>query len=618
MKRYVGVGALFLLASCADTQKQTIVDQQPTVAELAAWSEDDWQDLDVEVAESSHPYENYSYESWRIEVPECAQAVRLRFDRVATEYRYDALYLFDRDGQIVQTLTGEYHDLVSEPVTGHIVDLLLYSDFSITDWGFEVASVQAVEGLLSCPRYMWPSCDEGTVEVFTEPEFCTCPRPPTCQSLADFSATITTGGGFSGLTEGYTVAGDNSVYRLSGFPGQVNETLIAAAHPVAVQELARALIGQGFFAESGTSGETANMTSALHATFGGVSRTITWPMGSEAPKEIESALTAWKSVLSCDGGSEIESTCVSNNACYQNVCTSPDCSVVRCASGTECEMVVRECQQPPCAPVASCEPIDAPTCEGVACEDGQHCELIQVQCFAAPCPPMPTCVPDEEPCICTEQYAPVCGENYVTYGNACFANCEAVAILHTGECGTAGDQCGTIRGLTCLEDFQCRYGVGQYDAPYPDAGGECVGFGFCEEVVDCNIYPHIMCVGAWSCLDNHCSYDCGIGPLEMWEREDASFGSPNPYADDQTLAWRVTGNEGTRAVRVVFSSFDLEEGYDFVTLYDASWNPVHVYTGNLGAFTSDPIDGEMIYVGFESDGSITAAGFHAEAVEFLQ
>lgn len=83
------------------------------------------------------------------------------------------------------------------------------------------------------------------------------------------------------------------------------------------------------------------------------------------------------------------------------------------------------------------------------CETDLDCPKLQV-CSEGACKEV----------MCTQDYRPVCGEDGKTYGNACAARLQHVAVAHTGECGGSNAEngakvCGTIRGLTCGPEEYC-------------------------------------------------------------------------------------------------------------------------------------------------------------------
>ena len=54
----------------------------------------------------------------------------------------------------------------------------------------------------------------------------------------------------------------------------------------------------------------------------------------------------------------------------------------------------------------------------------------------------------QRPCICTEEYNPVCGQNNQTYSNRCNMDCENVQLAYYGQCRNNGQ-----RPCICTEEY---------------------------------------------------------------------------------------------------------------------------------------------------------------------
>lgn len=93
-----------------------------------------------------------------------------------------------------------------------------------------------------------------------------------------------------------------------------------------------------------------------------------------------------------------------------------------------------------------------------------------------------------------------------------------------------------------------------------------------------------------------------------WTLRDASIESSHPYGNRTHQTFSIT-EPGAASIRVHFGAFDLENGYDWVTLSAPDGNARVTYTGKLGDFWSSEIPGSTVVVSFDSDASVTRTGF---------
>jgi hypothetical protein len=190
-------------------------------------------------------------------------------------------------------------------------------------------------------------------------------------------------------------------------------------------------------------------------------------------------------------------------------------------------------------------------------------------------------------------------------------------VAHAGECGVTGDPCGGFAGLACQPEHKCRYGEGEFSAPYPDAMGACVVERYCDVPANCEGLIHPAVPGRWACEDNACMWDPAIGEWEAFS--EGEFGTPHPYFNNTSVWHRAWLPSGATKMRMVLDGpFRLESGYDFLEVWTWDgyrWNRIRRYTGSTGPAPTDEFAGRYHYLRFVSDSSIIADGFSLH-VEF--
>ncbi|MHA1369616.1 MAG: caspase family protein, partial [Promethearchaeota archaeon] len=102
--------------------------------------------------ESPHPYPNYMDEYWDYYYPG-AYSIRVHFTEIDLEPGYDVIYVgdyYERYDYYINAYSDSHVDVWSDWIYSDRIYVNLYSDYSVTNWGF---AIDKVEVLLWCEPY---------------------------------------------------------------------------------------------------------------------------------------------------------------------------------------------------------------------------------------------------------------------------------------------------------------------------------------------------------------------------------------------------------------------------------------------------------------------------------
>jgi thermitase len=101
-----------------------------------------WEDVAVNI-ESPHPYTDKINLALVVEEPG-VKFIRVFFERIDTEARYDVVSVEAESGEVVDSYSGKHAGVMSEAVQGSRAVIRLKADDTVNGWGFKVSRIQVI------------------------------------------------------------------------------------------------------------------------------------------------------------------------------------------------------------------------------------------------------------------------------------------------------------------------------------------------------------------------------------------------------------------------------------------------------------------------------------------
>lgn len=95
------------------------------------------------VIESAHPYGDNASQEFEVSA-EGAKYMRVVFEKIELENKYDFIEIRDREGNLVEKISGAKTNYQSEYVSGGYMKLIFKSDRSVSKWGFKASEYQVI------------------------------------------------------------------------------------------------------------------------------------------------------------------------------------------------------------------------------------------------------------------------------------------------------------------------------------------------------------------------------------------------------------------------------------------------------------------------------------------